>query len=309
MVCLRACLCVARRQADMHRQALSVCHGICEQDVIKKVGRMMWIEFENLIRWFLHTFRWQDAVDIFIVAYVLYKLFQLFKGTRALQMLLGLTILVMSSFIFKWAKFYTISWLLNNLWAYLALGVLIIFQPEIRRALAHVGQNPLFYTLNPEAEAKTIEELVKASTTMASRKIGALILIERENNTEGLIEMGTILDSKLTKEILLSIFLPYSPIHDGAVIVRKNRVKAAGCFLPLTLNLNLSKELGTRHRAAVGITEETDAVVVVVSEETGTISVVIGGKITRDLDAQALRRVLTNLTQPQRKQSKRRFFG
>ncbi len=270
---------------------------------------MMWMEIANLIRWFLHTFRWQDAVDICIVAYVLYKSFQLFKGTRALQMLLGLTILVMSSFIFKWAKFYTISWLLNNLWAYLALGVLIIFQPEIRRALAHVGRNPLFYTLNPEAEAKTIEELVKASTTMASRKIGALILIERENNTEGLIEMGTILDSKLTKEILLSIFLPYSPIHDGAVIVRKNRIKAAGCFLPLTLNLNLSKELGTRHRAAVGVTEETDAIVVVVSEETGTISVVIGGKITRDLDAQALRRVLTNLTQPQRKQTKRRLLG
>lgn len=269
----------------------------------------MLLEFENIIRWFFQTFRWQDAVDILIVAYVLYKLFQLFKGTRAVQMLLGLTILVMASFFFQWAKLYTISWVLNNLWAYLALGIIIIFQPEIRRALAHVGQNPLFSSISLEAEARTIDELVKSSTAMASRKIGALILLERENSTEGLIEMGTPIDSKLSKEMLISIFLPYSPIHDGAVLVQKNRIKAAGCFLPLTLNLNLSKELGTRHRAAIGVTEETDAVVIVVSEETGTISVVIGGKITRDLDTQALRRVLTNVMRPARKKTKRRFWG
>jgi uncharacterized protein (TIGR00159 family) len=269
----------------------------------------MWLEFENLIKWILQTIRWQDAVDILIVAYVLYKLFQLFKGTRAVQMLLGLTILVMASFFFQWAKFYTISWILNNLWAYLVLGVIIIFQPEIRRALAHVGQNPLFSSMSLEAEAKTIEELVKASTTMASRKIGALILLERENSTESLIEMGTSIDAKLTKEMLISIFLPYSPIHDGAVIVEKNRIKAAGCFLPLTLNLNLSKELGTRHRAAIGITEETDAVVIVISEETGTISVVIGGKITRDLDTKAFRRVLTNVMSPVQKKSRRWLWG
>lgn len=266
-------------------------------------------EIENLFKWILHTFRWQDAVDILIVAYVLYKLFKLFKGTRAVQMILGLAILVMASFIFQWAKFYTIGWVLNNLWAYLALGVLIIFQPEIRRALAHVGQNPLFSSINLEAEAKTIDELVKASTSMASRKIGALILLEREHSTEGLVEMGTMLDSKLSKEVLVSIFLPYSPIHDGAVIVQNNRIKAAGCFLPLTLNLNLSKELGTRHRAAIGITEETDGVVIVISEETGTISVVLGGKITRDLDAKALRRVLTNVMRPAQKTSRRWFGG
>lgn len=265
----------------------------------------MLLELENLIRWFLHTFRWQDAVDILIVTYVVYKLFQLFKGTRAVQMLLGLTILVMASFFFQWAKFYTMGWILNNLWAYLALGIIIIFQPEIRRALAHMGQNPLFSSITQEAEARTIDELVKACTTMASRKIGALILLERENSTEGTIEMGTLIDGKLTKEMLISIFLPYSPIHDGAVIIQKNRVKAAGCFLPLTLNLNLSKELGTRHRAAIGITEETDAVVIVVSEETGTISVVIGGKITRDLDAQALRRVLTNIMRPPAKRARK----
>ena len=252
-------------------------------------------EIQNIARWFVQTFRWQDAVDILIVAFVLYKLFQLVKGTRAVQMLLGLTILVMASFIFQWAKFYTISWILNNLWAYLVLGVIVIFQPEIRRALAQVGQNPLLSSLSLEAEARTIEELVKACTTMAGRKIGALILLERENSTEGLVEMGTILDAKVSKEMLVSIFLPYSPIHDGAVIISKNRIKAAGCFLPLTLNRNLSKELGTRHRAAVGITEETDAVAIVVSEETGTISVVLGGRITRDLDAKALRRVLTNV--------------
>ncbi len=264
-------------------------------------------ELFNIIHWFLRTFRWQDAVDILIVAFVLYKLFKLFKGTRALQMIIGLTILVMASFIFQWAKFYTISWLLNNLWAYLALSVIILFQPEIRRALAHVGQSPLFSSMNLESEAKTIDELVKGSVTMASRKIGSLILLEREHSIEGLIEMGTPIDSKLSKELLLSIFLPYSPIHDGAVIIQKDRIKAAGCFLPLTLDINLSKELGTRHRAAIGITEDTDAVVIVVSEETGTISVVIGGKITRDLDAQALRRVLTNVMRPVKKKARKWF--
>ncbi|OIP66139.1 MAG: TIGR00159 family protein [Nitrospirae bacterium CG_4_9_14_3_um_filter_53_35] len=267
----------------------------------------MFSEISDVLHWFLRTFRWQDAVDILIVAYVLYELFKLFKGTRALQMIIGLTILVMASFIFQWAKFYTISWLLNNLWAYLALSVIILFQPEIRRTLAHMGQSPVFSSMNLESEAKTIDELVKGSVTMASRKIGALILLEREHSIEGLIEMGTPIDSKLSKEILLSIFLPYSPIHDGAVIIQKDRIKAAGCFLPLTLNLNLSKELGTRHRAAMGITEETDAVVIVVSEETGTISVVIGGKITRDLDAQALRRVLTNVMRPVKKKTRKWF--
>jgi uncharacterized protein (TIGR00159 family) len=269
----------------------------------------MWQEIEQLVRWFLQTIRWQDAVDVLIVAFVLYKLFQLFKGTRAIQMLIGLAILVMASFVFRWAKFYTIGWLLSNLWAYLALGILVIFQPEIRRALAHVGQNPLFSSFNLEAEAKSVDELVKASTTMASRKIGALILLERENSTESLVEMGTLLDAKLTKEILLSIFLPYSPIHDGAVIIQKGRLKAAGCFLPLTLNVNLSKELGTRHRAAIGVTEESDSVAIVVSEETGTVSVVIGGKITRDLDGKALRRVLTNAMQPALKKGKRKRWA
>lgn len=258
----------------------------------------MFSEISDVLHWFLRTFRWQDAVDILIVAYVLYELFKLFKGTRALQMIIGLTILVMASFIFQWAKFYTISWLLNNLWAYLALSVIILFQPEIRRTLAHMGQSPVFSSMNLESEAKTIDELVKGSVTMASRKIGALILLEREHSIEGLIEMGTPIDSKLSKEILLSIFLPYSPIHDGAVIIQKDRIKAAGCFLPLTLNLNLSKELGTRHRAAMGITEETDAVVIVVSEETGRISVARDGELKQNILPDIVEKYVTEALSP-----------
>jgi diadenylate cyclase len=175
------------------------------------------------------------------------------------------------------------------------LAVVILFQPEIRRTLARVGERHLFRSLSPVEGSKFIEETVKAAVSMANKRIGALIVLERDTDLTTLVEMGTDLDAKVTKEILVSIFLPYSPIHDGAAIIRNGRISAAGCFLPLTLSSNLSKALGTRHRAAVGLTEEADAVVVVVSEETGEISVVRNGSIEHHTDAPMLRKTLSDI--------------
>jgi len=161
--------------------------------------------------------------------------------------------------------------------------------------LAQMGQNPLLRTISAIEETRFIEEIIRTAVSLANKKIGAIIVFERETELGDLIEMGTPLDAKVSKEILTSIFLPYSPIHDGAVIIKGGRIAAAGCFLPLTLSAAVSKTLGTRHRAAVGITEETDAVVIAVSEEAGTISVAVEGKLTRGVDAAALRRILTKI--------------
>jgi diadenylate cyclase len=178
--------------------------------------------------------------------------------------------------------------------------VVILFQPEIRRTLARVGERRLFRSLSTVEGSKFIEETVKAAVSMANKRIGALIVLERDTDLSTIVEMGTELDAKITKEILVSIFLPYSPIHDGASIIRNGRLVAAGCFLPLTLSSNISKALGTRHRAAVGLTEETDAVVVVVSEESGEISVVTNGVIEHNADAPTLRRTLSDIFIPKK---------
>jgi len=192
-------------------------------------------------------------------------------------------------------EFYTLDWLIHSFWSQIVLALVILFQPEIRRTLARVGERHLFRSLSEVEGSKFIEETVKAAVNMANKRIGALIVLERDTDLSTIVEMGTELDAKVTKEILVSIFLPYSPIHDGAAIIRNGRITAAGCFLPLTLSSNLSKALGTRHRAAVGLTEESDAVAIVVSEETGEISVVMNGAIAHNADAPALRKTISDI--------------
>ncbi|MBI3610966.1 MAG: TIGR00159 family protein [Nitrospirae bacterium] len=241
----------------------------------------------------LSTLRWQDILDIAIVATVLYWLFLILKGTRALQMLVGLALLLLASLISKSAELYTVDWLVTSFWAQVVLVIVILFQPEIRRALAQIGQTPFSHTLTAREESSTLEEIIRAVVSMANKRTGAMIVLERETELKDIVEVGVALDAKLSKELLLSLFMPYSPLHDGAVIIKGDRLVAAGCFLPLTLNPEVSKMLGTRHRAALGVTEETDAVVIVVSEESGSISVIRGGKMTPELDATALRRILT----------------
>jgi diadenylate cyclase len=257
------------------------------------------------IREAIVNYRWfRDTVDILLVYYVFYRLLLIIKGTRAFQMLLGIGFIVLAFVASQTMEFYTLDWLIHSFWSQIVLAVVILFQPEIRRALAQMGERRFFKILSPVESSKFIEEIVKASVSMANKRIGALLVLERETDLSTIVEMGTNLDARVSKEILTSIFLPYSPIHDGAAIIRNGRIVAAGCFLPLTLSANISKALGTRHRAAVGLTEETDAVVVVVSEETGEISVVIDGAIAQDLDAQRLRKMISDLFVRQKKETR-----
>jgi diadenylate cyclase len=253
------------------------------------------------IRQALAHYRWfHDTVDIALVYYLFYRLLLIIKGTRAFQMLVGIGLIVLVLIASQFLEFYTLDWLIHSFWSQIVLAVVILFQPEIRRTLAQVGERHLFRSLSPVEGSKFIEETVKAAVSMANKRIGALIVLERDTDLTTIVEMGTELDAKVTKEILVSIFLPYSPIHDGAAIIRNGRIIAAGCFLPLTLSSNISKSLGTRHRAAVGLTEETDAIVVVVSEETGEISVVKNGVIEHNADAPALRKTLSDIFLPRK---------
>ena len=248
------------------------------------------------IREVLAHYRWfNDTVDIALVYYLFYRLLLIIKGTRAFQMLIGIGLIVLALIASRALEFYTLDWLLHSVWSQIVLAIVILFQPEIRRALAQVGERRLFRSMSPVEGSKFVEETVKAAVSMANKRIGALIVLERDTDLTTIVEMGTELDAKVTKEILVSIFLPYSPIHDGAAIIRGGRIIAAGCFLPLTLSSNLSKSLGTRHRDAVGLTEESDAVVVVVSEETGEISVVSNGSIEHTLETPALRKALSGI--------------
>ncbi|NOY63898.1 MAG: TIGR00159 family protein [Nitrospirae bacterium] len=246
--------------------------------------------------------RWQDLLDILIVAFIIYRLLLIIKGTRAVQMLIGLGVLLVVLLISDILRLHTLYWIIQSFWAQVVLALIILFQPEIRKALAHMGETPFFQPLASASELKSFDEIVRAAISLASRKIGALIVIEREDSLNDFVEIGTPLDAKVTKEILLSIFHPTSPIHDGAVIIREERIVAAGCFLPITLRSDLDRSLGTRHRAAIAITEETDAVVIIISEEKGLISIAYEGKLEGPMDMGTLRDVLTSLfTEKKRK--------
>jgi diadenylate cyclase len=237
----------------------------------------------------LRQIGWRDLLDISIVAIILYRLLIILKGTKAAQMLFGLLLLLVASIVSRYVPLYTLSWLLQGFWTYIVIALIVLFQPEIRRGLAKMGAAPFLQGLASAAEVKGLEEIVRATVMLAERKIGALIVIERDMNLKEIEEFGSALDARVSKEIILSIFHPTSPIHDGAIIIRGSRIVAAGCFLPLALTSSISRTLGTRHRAALGLTEETDAVVVIVSEETGGIALSINGKLETYLDMGSLR--------------------
>lgn len=230
-----------------------------------------------------------DVLDITLVTYAFYRLFGLIKGTRALHMLVGLAIMAVASALSQWLGFYTIGWLLQNFWTIWVVVIIVLFQPEIRRALAQVGRSSFFASWYPVEEVKLLDEVIKAAVSLSEKKIGALVVFERETPLLDYVEKGVHVGGKVTKELLGSIFLPYAPLHDGAVIISNSTLSMASCILPLTMNPLLSKTLGTRHRAAVGLSEETDAIVLVVSEETGGISLAEGGRLQIGLDEDALR--------------------
>ncbi|MBP1684476.1 MAG: rane protein [Deltaproteobacteria bacterium] len=241
------------------------------------------------------NFRFQDAIDIGIIAFFIYRIIDLIRGTRAVQMLIGLLVLFIAFLSSKYFDLYALNWILDNFLGSILLVIVIIFQDDIRRALTQVGSRT-FFGSEGGLKGQDLEEIVRAAVSLAGKHIGALIVLQREVGLNDCVEVGTQLDARVSKELITSIFMPHSPIHDGALIIHKGRMIAAGCFLPLTTNPHVSKTLGTRHRAAIGLTEETDAVVIVISEEQGAISMVRDGRIMRGVDAATLRSTLQRLS-------------
>ena len=242
-------------------------------------------------------FTWADVLDILIVAFIIYELLQFIRGTHAVQMALGAVVLVVLYWTSKLFNLQTVNWLLETFMPYLVFGVIVVFQAEIRKVLAHVGKTPFLRGFSTQRSEEPIDEVVLAATTLSSQHTGAIMVLESEMGLRSYIETGIALDAIVTYDLLISIFNPKTPLHDGAVVIQGNRVAAAACFLPLTVNPELSRTLGSRHRAAIGVTEDTDALAVVVSEETGTISLVAGGKIRRGLDGRELKQALLDALQ------------
>jgi diadenylate cyclase len=251
-----------------------------------------------------------NIVDVLLVWFVFYKLITIIKGTKAVQLLKGIFVLIIARMLTEFFGLNTLQWMMDQVLPFGFLAIIIIFQPELRRALEQIGRGRLFArTMMQEEEERDrlIEAFVKSVSYMAKRRIGALISIEKETGLSEYIETGTGMDSMITSELLINIFIPNTPLHDGAVIVQRNRIAAAGCYLPLSESPFISKELGTRHRAALGISEVTDAVTIIVSEETGAVSLTANGDIDRNLDAEEfearLRRVWFGLTTEKKESS------
>jgi diadenylate cyclase len=239
---------------------------------------------------------WSDLLDVALVAFLIYELLLLIRGTRAVQMALSGAFLMGLFFVSRWYELETVNWVIRNLATYVVFAIIVLFQADIRRALAHFGRARLFrYFERGESADETIEELVTTATSLAAKQTGAIIAVERQIGLRNYIEGGIPLDATVTYDLLATIFQPGSPLHDGAVIVQGDRIAAAACFLPLSVNPRVSRDLGTRHRAALGLTEENDAVAIVVSEETGAISLVTGGDLERGLTAETLRERLRSL--------------
>lgn len=237
-----------------------------------------------------------SIVDILLVWYVIYKLIMVIRGTKAVQLLKGIFVILLVRIVSEFLGLKTLSWMMEQAITWGFLAIIIIFQPELRRALEQLGRGKFFSrssSMVDEDPEKAITAILKATDYMAKRRIGALISIERETGMGDYIETGIHLDSMISSELLINIFIPNTPLHDGAVIIQKNNVAAAACYLPLSESPFISKELGTRHRAALGISEVTDSLTVVVSEETGNISLTKNGELYRDLKAEEFKEILS----------------
>lgn len=252
------------------------------------------------IRKFFVLFSLSDLIDILIVAFIAYKAIKLVKETRAQQLIKGLLLLVVILILSEWLRFNTINYILRNTMQVGVVAVMVLFQPEIRRALEKMGRSNIsniFNSSNDDID-KMVSEICEAAAFMSGEKIGALMVIERETRLGDILNSGTEISAKISAPLLINIFIPNTPLHDGAVVIREGKIKAAACILPLTHNDSLSSELGTRHRAALGVTENSDCVVVVVSEETGKISFAENGDMTRNLSPESLEIMLTTALTP-----------
>lgn len=252
-------------------------------------------KFFNMI----NTLRFLDIIDIAIVAVCIYKLYMMIKETRAEQLVKGLVIIFIFVKISDSLKLYTVNWVLENMMTALAIMIIVVFQPELRKILETIGRSNIltksFADIRGEKVDKCVEEIVHAVFSLSRQKIGALIIFERSTGLGDVVETGTVLNSAISSELLINIFIPNTPLHDGAVVIKNDTIKAAACFLPLSTEQSISKELGTRHRAAIGMSEKSDCLAPIVSEETGGISIAEHGKINRYVDEPTLTKILTKL--------------
>ena len=244
---------------------------------------------------FIATVRWREVLDILLVGVVIYRIFVVFKGTRVVQMLVGLGVVIGAMLLARELEFPMLGWIADNFWGFWVIAFLVLFQPELRRALTRLGQGEILQSLiggSREERAHVVDEIVTAAEVLAGRNVGALIVLERGTGLRQYADLGVNLDAVVSADLLISIFLPATPLHDGAVLIQGSRVVAASCFLPLSRSPHPGRSLGTRHRAALGITEETDAVVVAVSEETGSLSIAVEGVLESIADVNVLRQRL-----------------
>lgn len=244
-----------------------------------------------------------NVFDILVVAFLFYRLFAMIKGTRAAQMFVGLIFIVIASIVAQWFRLNALNWIIGSLKTVWVILFVILFQPELRALLTHIGQNRLLRALIRVGDGGVLKEILSAVEEMSKERRGALIVVERDMGLRDYIETGTKLDATVTKELLETIFTPHSPLHDGAAVIRGDQISAAGCILPLSQTPGLSPVLGTRHRAALGLAEETDACVFVVSEETGAISIANKGELKWNLDEGQLRSELASIFNPRPEES------
>ncbi|MFY0544161.1 diadenylate cyclase CdaA [Brevibacillus sp. H7] len=254
---------------------------------------MVSLDYGDLLRY---------VIDILLVTYLIYKLILLIRGTRAVQLLKGIMVIVVTWLLSKYFQLTTLHWLMSQAFTFGVLALVIIFQPELRRALEQLGRGRLFSRSHSIQDEETVRRIVhevtKSITYMAKRRIGALIVIERDTGLNDYVETGIAINGRVSSELLINIFIPNTPLHDGAVIMRKDVILAAGCYLPLSENTSISKELGTRHRAAIGMSEVSDGLSIVVSEETGQVSFAANGEVTRNLTEEQLAEILTEQLHP-----------
>lgn len=248
----------------------------------------------DTIRTIISTFSLMDIIDIVLVSFLIYRLLLLIKGTKAIYMVVAIFLIFILLGVSHIVGLRLTSWILDSFYGYLFLIIIIIFQPEVRRTLALIGESR-FFRSKVNLSNQVVDELVRTATIFANKQLGALILIQRNTQLSNYVQVGQKIDSLVSKDLLLSIFIPYSPLHDGAVIIEDTRLTYASCILPLTKRDDVAQMYGTRHRAAIGITEETDAIAIVVSEERGAIAVANAGKITSELDAKTLKDTLANI--------------
>lgn len=259
----------------------------------------MLIQLEGLIR----TIRIVDLMDILIVAFILYRLYKMLENTRAITLARGLIVLLLLMLLTSWLNLHVVNWLLQKTVTLLFVALPIVFQPELRRALEHIGEGRLFKRaslLNYEELCSLVDKLEETVIRLSADKTGALIVLEKNIGLNDITSSGISIDGVVSKELLLNIFIPNTPLHDGATIIRGDRIVASGCLLPLTDDRSLSTELGTRHRAAIGLSEQCDAVIIVVSEETGIISIAQEGRIYRNLNKESFKNYLVPIFTPRK---------